>query len=123
MPYKCACGCGLPVAVVDFYRKDCRAREVDAERPCPHNKYSAASKIYDGNRNPKTISKNNLRNNLKNNPKNNPKNSWKRKIALRDANLQAVIDDPTISTTQKMSNGTSAAMSVLTDANWADLQA
>jgi len=41
----------------------------------------------------------------------------------RTANLQAVMDDPAISTTQQMSAGTSAAVTVLTDVDWADLHA
>jgi len=49
--------------------------------------------------------------NLINNPKNNPKNSEERKLALRDANLQAVLDDPTLNDTLKMSPGTSASVS------------
>jgi len=93
------------------YRKDCRDRELAAGRPCPRNKHSAASKSYNDKRHPK------------NNLKYNPKNNQKRKLALRDANLQAVIDDPAISTIQKMSDGTIAAVSVLTDVDWADLHA
>jgi len=53
--------------------------------------------------------------NLKNNLKNNLKSNKKKKLALRAANLRAVQDDPTIHQTLKMSTGTSASVSVLTD--------
>ena len=72
-----------------------------ARRPCPPNKSSAAQKA----RNVKHILKNSL----------------KRKLHNRDANLQAVLDDETISTT--VSDGTSAAVLLLTDIAWTDVHA
>jgi len=56
-----------------------------------------------------------------NNPISNPIHSLKRKRDLQAANLQAVQDDLTILETQKMSAGTSASVSVLTDIDCVDL--
>ena len=106
MPNFCACGCGLRVAESGYHRKDCRRRELAAGRLCPRNVTSAAH----------------ARRNLKHNPKNNPINVLEIKLALRAANLQAVRDDPTILETQKMSPGTSASVSVLTDVDCVDCQ-
>jgi len=75
---------------------------------------SAAAKRRNIKHNPK----NNPKNNPRNNPKNNPKSNNKKKLALRAANLQAVQDDPTILQTLKMTTGTSASVSVLTDGDW-----
>jgi len=101
------------------YHRDCRLRKLAAGRPCPRNVTSASSTRHNLKHNPK----NNLKHNPKNNPKNNLKNNLKNKLALRTANLQAVIDNPAISMTQQMSAGTSAAVTVLTDVDWADLLA
>jgi len=111
MPAFCACGCGLQVAEVGHRRRGCRIRELADGRLCTRNVQSAAQE----RRNPK--------NNPKNNLKNDPKNSLARKLALRAANLQTVIDDPSISTTQMMSSGTRASVSILTDVDLVDLHA
>jgi len=86
-----------------------------ARRPCPPNKSSAAKKAKNAIHNPI--------NNPTNNPTNNPINSLKRKMDNRDANLQAVLDDEAISTTMKMSDGTSATVPLLTDIAWTDVHA
>jgi len=96
---------------------------------CPPNKRSAAKKAWYAINNPINNPIYNPKNNLKNNPKNNPENkpinnpidSLKRKMDNRDANLQAVLDDPDISTTLKMC--TSATVPLLTDIAWTDLHA
>jgi len=93
---------------------------VAAGRPFPPNKKSAATKAYRPIHTQINNLKNNPKNNLKNNPKNNPKNRSKRKMDNRDANLQAVMDDPAISS-MKMSDGTSATVPVLNDITWTDL--
>jgi len=93
--------------------------------PCPPNKLSAAKKAKNTINNPIYNTKNNLKNNPKNNPENkpinNPIDSLKRKMDNRDAILQAVLDDPDISTTLKMC--TSATVPLLTDIAWTDLHA
>ena len=66
---------------------------------------------------------NNPKNNPKNNPINNLINSLKRKMGNRVANLQAVLDDPAISKTVKMSDVTSADVPLLTDIAWTDVHA
>ena len=100
---ECACGqCDDTVSRVGHYRKACRLR-IEAEGGvCPRNVNSAATKRYNLNLRPAR--------NLKNNPTNNSKNSKKRKLALRAANLQAVLDDPTLNDTLTMSAGTSACV-------------
>jgi len=57
-----------------------------------------------------------------NNPINGPINNLKKKRTLIAASLQ-VRDDPRILETEKMSPGTSASVSVLTDVDWDNLQA
>jgi len=104
---KCACGCGAGVEQVGHYRKGCRLRILAAGGVCPRNEASAARKAYNLKHNPAKS----LINNPKNSAKNNAKASKKRKLALRAANLQAVIDDPTLNQTLKMSPGTSASVS------------
>ena len=99
----CACGCLLNVETTGHFRKDCRRRITAAGGVCPPNVRSAAAKRNDATKN------------LKNNLKNNLKSNKKKKLPLRAANLRAVQDDPTIHQTLKMSTGTSASVSVLTD--------
>ena len=121
---ECACGeCDDKVSQVGHYRKACRLRIEAAGGVCPRNVNSAATKRYNLNLRPARNLKNNPKNNLKNNPLNNPKNnpktnaknnpvnSKKRKLALRAANLQAVLDDPTLNDTLSMSAGTSVSVS------------
>ena len=98
--YECACGeCDDKVSQVGHYRKACRLRIEAAGGVCPRNVTTAATKRYNLNIRPaKTLIHNTL-----NNPKNNPVSSKKRKLALRAANLQAVLDDPTLNDTLSMS--------------------
>jgi len=95
------------VAESGHYRKVCRRRIEAAGDVCPKNVSSAAQMRY----NFKHKAARNLINNPKNNPKNNPQNSEKRKLALRAANLQTVLDDPSLNQTLKMSPGASASVS------------
>ena len=118
MPSFCACGCGLQVTESGHHRKDCRRRELAAGCVCPRNVTSAAQARCNLKHNPI----NNPINNSINNRINNPINNLKKKHALRAANLQAVRDDPAILETKKISPGTSASVSVLTDVDWVDLQ-
>ena len=66
-----------------------------AERPCPPNKLFAAKKAWHS-----------INNQIN-----------------RVANLQAVLDDPAISKTVKMSDVTSADVPLLTDIAWTDVHA
>ena len=118
MPSSCACGCLVNVGAPGHFRKDCRRRITAAGGVCPPNVRSAAAKRYNVKHRPTKNLKNNPKNNLKNNIKNNPKSNKKKKLALRAANLQAVQDDPSIHQTLKMSTGTSASVSILTDSDW-----
>jgi len=116
MGANCACGkCNGKVGLAGHYRKACRRRIEAAGGVCPRNVGSAGQMRYNFKHRPaRTLinnPKNNPTNNAKNNPINNPKNSEKRKLALRVANLQAVLDDPTLNDTLKMSPGTSASVS------------
>jgi len=91
------------------HRKDCRLREVAAGRVYPKNVSSAAKGRW----------------HLKHNPTYNrilnPIYNLKKKRVLLAANLQEVVDDATILETQRMSPGTSASVSVLTDVDCVDL--
>jgi len=106
--WACACGeCDDTVRDVGHYRKACRQRIEANGGVCPRNVKSSATKLYNLNIRPAR----NLINNPKNNPKNNPVNSKQRKNSLRAANIQAVLDDPTLNATLKMSAGTSTSVS------------
>jgi len=100
----CACACGSKVAEVGHYRKACRLRIEASGGYCARNVQSAAKKRLNLKHNPK----NNPIRNPVNNPKNNPKNNKKKQLALRAANLQAVLDDPTLDKTLTMTTGMSA---------------